>query len=138
MLDMSSLEALIYAAGGCIEEGIVYGAGSAPNWTNAVLCVCAALCNDPCVARGSTAEYLRTATARMCGREPATWALVAAGVIWQADRWVQLTPDWRAVWRLARIIADRGHPVDVPDLFWEYSRTYGAEIPVAEAGTYSL
>ncbi|KAJ0177159.1 hypothetical protein K1T71_007168 [Dendrolimus kikuchii] len=134
MLEVSSLEELIYAAGGCIEDGIVYGAGGAPKWTSTLLAACAALCSDRSVARGSTMEYLRAATIRMCGEEPAVGALLAAGVVWLVDRWVLLKPEWRAVWRLARIVAERGQAVDVADLYWEYSRQYGAEQPVAEAG----
>lgn len=139
ILDMPSLETLIYAAGGCIREGTVYGPGDAPQWTNAMLAACAALCADRSVARGSTKEYLASATRFLCGEEPPLQLLAAAGVVaaGAAERHVRLTPAWRALWRLALILHERhaaNGALDSMELYMEYMRRHGSEYPIAESG----
>lgn len=135
VLDAPSLEALVYAAGGCTERGVVR-AGGAARWAGAALCACAVLSADRSVARGSTEEYFVSAFRALAGAEPDVPALAAAGVLHAAERRVRVTAAWRAVWRVAQILADREPDCPLPamEIFLEFMKRYGPSFPHAELG----
>ncbi|XP_013199732.2 meiosis regulator and mRNA stability factor 1 [Amyelois transitella] len=134
VLDMSSLEMLVYAAGGCIEGGVARGAGSAPRWASAALAACAALSADRSVARGSTEEYFTSAFRRMRSAEPDVGCLVASGVVEVCDRRIRLTPAWRIVWRLAQVFAERTTPMLANEVLAEYTKRFEPVFPNSELG----
>ncbi|KAI5651763.1 OST-HTH/LOTUS domain-containing protein [Phthorimaea operculella] len=123
VLDVTSLEAMVYASGGCVEEGIVKPPGDSARWASAALAACAVLAADRSVARGSTQEYFESAFRRLRGSDPETRNMEAAGIIEICDRRVQLTNAWRVVWRLATLLADRT-PRALDTLLHEYITRY--------------
>lgn len=129
-LEAASLELLVYAAGGAVENGVALGAGSAPRWATAALAACAVLSADRSVARGSSREYFTAAFRRLRSAEPDTGRLAAAGVIARTGGRLLLTPAWRAVWRLALVLADTG-PLSLLELASEYANRY--EEPESES-----
>lgn len=134
MLDVDSVEALVYAAGGCVENGVVLAPGAAPAWSGALLAACAVLCGDRSVARGSTHEYFTAAFRRLRNSDPDLRRLAAAGVLSVVqDARLQLASAWRTVWRLAQILADR-LSLSAEDLFVEYARRYEPVFPEGESG----
>ncbi|CAB3253482.1 unnamed protein product [Arctia plantaginis] len=135
MLEAESIEALVYAAGGCVEKGAVSAPGCAPAWASALLAACAALSGDRSVARGSTQEYFGAAFRRLQRAEPDLRRLLAAGVLFVVqDARLQLSAAWRTVWRLAQILAERP-PMPNDELFLEYARRYEPVFPGGESGT---
>ncbi|XP_059045300.1 meiosis regulator and mRNA stability factor 1-like [Achroia grisella] len=138
MLDVTSLELLVYAAGGCLQNGIVVGPGAAPSWATAMLAACAVLSADRSVARGSTDEYFASAFRRMRIPEPDVRHLAAAGVVETSDRRIRLTPTWRTVWRLAQLLADCNSPTTVNDILAQYMHRYESVFPCADLGVWSL
>lgn len=134
MLEAESVEALVYAAGGCVERGVVSAPGLAPAWASALLAACAALCGDRSVARGSTHEYFCAAYRRLQRAEPDLRRLVAARVLFVVqDARLQLSAAWRTVWRLAQLLADRP-PLPVDELFRDYARRFEPVFPGGESG----
>ncbi|CAH0579062.1 unnamed protein product [Chrysodeixis includens] len=129
MLEAESLEGLVYAAGGCVENGVVVPPGGSPAWAASLLAACAVLCSDRSVARGSTFEYFAAAYRRLRGSEPELRRLAAAGVLQAAGQRLVLSPVWRAVWRLAQLLADCPAPATAEDLFVEYARRYEPLFP---------
>ncbi|XP_072932051.1 meiosis regulator and mRNA stability factor 1 isoform X2 [Epargyreus clarus] len=125
MLEVTSLEALVYAIGGCVDNGMVHSPGDSPHWANAALSACAVLSNDRSVARGSTEEYFVTAFRRLCNMEPNLQELVTAGVVEISDRHVRVSPTWRTVWRIAQILADFPGSLSAMEIFVEYTKRYG-------------
>ncbi|XP_053608030.1 meiosis regulator and mRNA stability factor 1 isoform X2 [Plodia interpunctella] len=134
VLDVSSVEQLVYAAGGCVDRGVALSAGAAPRWASAALAAAAALAADRSVARGSTEEYFTSAFRRMRTVEPAVSALAAAGVVELCERRIRLTPAWRTVWRLAQILAERAEPMLADDVLAEYTKRFEPVFPSAELG----
>ncbi|XP_075973435.1 meiosis regulator and mRNA stability factor 1-like protein isoform X2 [Anticarsia gemmatalis] len=135
MLDAESVEGLVYAAGGCVENGAVMAPGTSPAWSCALLAACAALSGDRSVARGSTHEYFSAAFRRLRSCEPDLRRLAAAGVLAVVqDARLQLANTWRTVWRLAQILADKA-PMTTEDVFVEYARRYEPVFPGGESGT---
>lgn len=134
MLDADSLEGLVYAAGGCVENNVVVGPGGSPAWATSLLCACAVLCGDRSVARGSTLEYFTAAYRRVSGAAPEMARLAAAGVLVAGEARVALAPAWRAVWRLAQLLADRAAPLATDKLFMEYARLYEPVFPGVDPG----
>lgn len=139
VLEASTLEGLVYAAGGCVERGVVRVEAVA-RWASAALLACAVLSADRSVARGSTEEYFVSAFRSLCGAEPDVPGLVAAGVLMSADRRLRVTPTWRAVWRVAQILSEREAECPLPavEIFVEYMKRYGPSFPNAELGEYLL
>lgn len=138
MLDVDSVEALIYAAGGCIENGIVMAPGTYPSWSGDLLAACTVLCADRSVARGSTSEYFCAAFRRLRNGEPDLRKIIAAGVVSVVqDSHLQLSNTWRTVWRLAQILSEKT-PMATDDLFIEYARRYEPVFPGGETGTDSV
>lgn len=133
MLDMRSLEELVYAAGGCIENGVVIPPGSAWRWTVAALSACVALCADRSVARGSTLDYFTATYRRITSAQPDISRLVAAGVIRIEDSRVVLSSSWRKVFRIAQILAEK-NPAAAIDLFLEYTKRYEPVFPGTDSG----
>ncbi|KAJ8728094.1 hypothetical protein PYW08_016479 [Mythimna loreyi] len=129
MLDADSLEGLVYAAGGCVENNVVIPPGGSPSWAASLLCACAVLCGDRSVARGSTLEYFTAAYRALRGAAPEMARLAAAGVFVAGDARVALAPAWRTVWRLAQLLAEHATPVSADKLFLEYARLYEAVFP---------
>lgn len=134
MLEASTLEELIYAAGGHIEGGMVLAPGNAYRWAGAALSACASLCGDRSVARGSTHEYFSATYRRFTATHPDLPQLVAAGIIRIEDTRVILVPAWRTVWRLAQILADKGVPLTAMELYIEYSSRFELVLPGTEPG----
>ncbi|XP_050346256.1 meiosis regulator and mRNA stability factor 1 [Nymphalis io] len=132
ILDMSSIEALVYAAGGFVEGGIVQLTEDASHWASAALAACAVLSADRSVARGSTEEYFVTAFRSLCGADPDLNSLTASGVLEICERQVCLTANWRTVWRIAQILSDRSGPLPVMEIVIEYSKRYGLSFLNAE------
>lgn len=137
MLSASTLEGLVYAAGGCVEAGTVVGPGAAPHWASGALLACAALSADRSIARASTEEYFAAACRRL-GAELELRRLALAGVLvvdeTGRERRVRLAAPWRVVWRLAQIIADRGQPLAPLDILVDYTRKYEPVFPAADTG----
>ncbi|XP_026725031.1 meiosis regulator and mRNA stability factor 1 isoform X2 [Trichoplusia ni] len=129
MLEAESLEGLVYAAGGCVENGVVVPPGGSPAWAASLLAACAVLCSDRSVARGSTFEYFAAAYRRLRGAEPELRRLAAAGVLQAAGQRLLLAPAWRALWRLAQLLAERASPATAEELFVEYARRYEPLFP---------
>ncbi|XP_049868975.1 meiosis regulator and mRNA stability factor 1 isoform X2 [Pectinophora gossypiella] len=123
VLDVSSLEAMVYACGGSVEAGVVRAPGDSPSWASAALAACAVLTADRSVARGSTQEYFESAFRRLRGSDPELHNLEAAGVVEVCDRRVLLSATWRGVWRVASILADRV-PRTAAEILHEYSRRH--------------
>uniref|UniRef100_A0A2A4JHD7 Meiosis regulator and mRNA stability factor 1 n=1 Tax=Heliothis virescens TaxID=7102 RepID=A0A2A4JHD7_HELVI len=134
MLDADTLEGLVYAAGGCVENNLVVAPGGSPVWAASLLAACAVLCGDRSVARGSTLEYFTAAYRRIRGMEPELRHLAAAGVLVASDQRLNLSPSWRAVWRLAQLLADSAAPPTADELFVEYSRRYEPVFPGVDPG----
>ncbi|CAH0667451.1 unnamed protein product [Chilo suppressalis] len=134
ILDVSSIEALVYAAGGCIEGGAVRPPGDSPRWSTSILAACAVLSADRSVARGSTEDYFITAYRRLRGTEPDLWNLMNAGVVETSDRCIKLTAPWRAVWRVAQILADATAPLTSMDIYEDYTTRFEPMFPSAELG----
>ncbi|XP_026317722.1 meiosis regulator and mRNA stability factor 1 [Hyposmocoma kahamanoa] len=122
-LGAASLEALVLSAGGCVEAGVVRAPGQAPRWATQALAAAAALIADRSVAKGSTQEYFANAFRRLVGSEPQVAQLAAAEVIEVCDRRVQLTPTWRAVWRVASLLTERT-TATTAEILSEYTRRY--------------
>lgn len=53
LLGADSLEALVLAAGGCVEAGIVRAPGQSPRWASQALAAAAVLVADRSIAKGS-------------------------------------------------------------------------------------
>ncbi|KAM3964554.1 meiosis regulator and mRNA stability factor 1-like protein [Aphomia sociella] len=138
MLDASSLETLVYAAGGCVQAGMVVGPGAAPSWASAALAACAVLTADRSVARGSTDEYFASAFRRLRLPEPDVRNLAAAGVVEVNDRRIRLTPAWRTVWRLAQLLPECGSSLTTGDMLAQYTMRYEPLFPSAELGVVGL
>ncbi|XP_063824866.1 meiosis regulator and mRNA stability factor 1 [Ostrinia nubilalis] len=133
ILEMPTVEALIYAAGGCIEGGIVTGPGESPRWCSSALAACSVLSSDRSVARGSTDDYFISAFRRLRGSDPDIKNLAAAGIIIVADKYIRITPAWRIVWRVAQILGETG-PITSMEMYAEYSSRFGSVFPAAELG----
>ncbi|XP_037293714.1 meiosis regulator and mRNA stability factor 1 [Manduca sexta] len=140
MLEVETLEELVFAAGGCVERGMVLPPGGAPHWAGAVLAACAALAADRSVARGSSPEYFAAACRRL-GADVAPRALRAAGVLsststdasglGSAPR-LRLAPAWRTVWRVAQLLAERN--MSAAEILHEYTQRYDPNFPWPEPG----
>ncbi|KAL0841176.1 hypothetical protein ABMA28_014919 [Loxostege sticticalis] len=133
VLEVPTVEALIYATGGCVEGGIVVAPGESPRWSSAALAACAVLSADRSVARGSTDDYFATAFRRLRSTDPDIKNLAAAGVILVTDRRIRLTPAWRTVWRVAQILAETG-PITSMEIYAEYTTRYEPVFPSADLG----
>lgn len=129
MLEADTLEGLVYAAGGCIENNIVVAPGGSPAWAGCLLTACAVLCGDRSVARGSTLEYFTAAYRRLRGAEPELRRLLAAGVITLSEQRLNVSPEWRVVWRLAQLLTDRATPASPEEIFIEFARRYEPVFP---------
>ncbi|XP_063380744.1 meiosis regulator and mRNA stability factor 1 [Cydia fagiglandana] len=138
VLNASTLEELVYATGGCVENGLVRAPGDAPLWVTSCLAACAVLSADRSVARGSTEEYFSSAFRKLRGCDPDVRRLVLAGVVLADARRVQLTPAWRLVWRVAQILADRPEPMPAMDVFVEYTSRFEPLFPCADLGFESV
>lgn len=136
ILDTDSLEGLVYAAGGCIENKLVVAPGGSPAWAASLLCACAVLCGDRSVARGSTLDYFTAAYRSVRGAAPELARLAAAGVLALGDARVALAPAWRVVWRLAQLLADRSAPASIEEIFMEYAKRYEPIIPGVDPGEH--
>ncbi|CAH2260947.1 jg17721 [Pararge aegeria aegeria] len=132
-LDVSSLEALVFAAGGLVEGGIVYSSDDTSRWASAALAASAVLSSDRSIARGSTVEYFVSAFRTLYGSDPNLIVLTNLGVLETFGRHVRLTATWRTVWRLALIIADRSVSLPVMEIFIEFSNRYGPSFPNTES-----
>ncbi|XP_063896860.1 meiosis regulator and mRNA stability factor 1-like isoform X2 [Helicoverpa armigera] len=137
MLDAETLEGLVYAAGGCVENNLVVAPGGSPVWAASLLAACAVLSADRSIARGSTLEYFTAAYKRLRGFEPDLRHLAAAGVLMASDQRLNLSPAWRAVWRLAQLMSDHA-PATAEELFVEYSRRYEPAFPGVDPGAEGL
>ncbi|XP_047024018.1 meiosis regulator and mRNA stability factor 1 isoform X2 [Helicoverpa armigera] len=137
MLDAETLEGLVYAAGGCVENNLVVAPGGSPVWAASLLAACAVLSADRSIARGSTLEYFTAAYKRVRGFEPDLRHLAAAGVLMASDQRLNLSPAWRAVWRLAQLMSDHA-PATAEELFVEYSRRYEPAFPGVDPGAEGL
>lgn len=133
MLDATTLEGLIVAAGGAVEDGVVRAPGDAPRSVSSALAAVAALSSDRSV-RGSSEEYFVAAYRELAGQEPNMGYLAAAGVVSRANRRVQLTAEWRAVWRVAQILAAQPHPLTAAEIYVEYTKRYEPAFPCVELG----
>lgn len=80
-------------------------------------------------------EYFKSAFRRLVGSEPQVAQLAAAEVIEVCDRRVQLTSDWRAVWRVASLLTDRT-TATTAEILAEYTRLYEPNFCV-DVGQYS-
>ncbi|XP_052759565.1 meiosis regulator and mRNA stability factor 1 [Galleria mellonella] len=138
MLEVPSLEMLVYAAGGCVQNGVVMGPGAVPSWATTALAACAVLSADRSVARGSTDEYFASAFRRMRLPEPNIRHLAAAGVVETSDRRIRLTSAWRTVWRLAQVLADSYGPMTANDMLAQYTKRYEPVFPCVDLGVNSL
>ncbi|XP_045497656.1 meiosis regulator and mRNA stability factor 1 [Colias croceus] len=134
ILEVNSLEALVYAAGGRIEGGVIRMADENCSWVNAALAACAVLSADRSVARGSTEEYFVNAFTQLSGIEPDLKELLSSGVIEISERYVRLSSLWRVVWRVTTILSDRSRPIPAMEIFLEYTKRYGPSFPKAELG----
>lgn len=137
MLDAETFEGLVYAAGGCVENNLVVAPGGSPVWAASLLAACAVLSADRSIARGSTLEYFTAAYKRVRGFEPDLRHLAAAGVLMASDQRLNLSPAWRAVWRLAQLMSDHA-PATAEELFVEYSRRYEPAFPGVDPGAEGL
>ncbi|XP_045535658.1 meiosis regulator and mRNA stability factor 1 [Papilio machaon] len=125
VLDVSTLQELVLAAGGYIERGMAYiTVGDAARLPNCALTACAVLSADMSVARGSTLEYFVSAFRRLRGAEPDLKELESYGVVETSERYVRLTAAWRTVWRLAQILADQPAPLPTQDVVNRYMKRY--------------
>lgn len=79
-------------------------------------------------------EYFKSAFRRLVGSEPQIAQLAAAEVIEVCDRHVQLTSDWRAVWRVASLLNDRT-TATAAEILAEYIRRYEPNLS-ADVGQY--
>lgn len=136
MLDADSLEGLVYAAGGCVENNLVIAPGKSPTWATSLLCACAVLCSDRSVARGSTLDYFTAAYRRLRGVAPEMARLAAAGLFVSGDNRVSLSPAWRAAWRLAQLLADLDGPATAEQLYLEYAKRYEPGFPGLDPGEH--
>ncbi|XP_041977942.1 meiosis regulator and mRNA stability factor 1 isoform X2 [Aricia agestis] len=133
VLEVKTLEAMVYACGGFVQGGIVHMPGESPRWASAALAACAVLSADRSVARGSTEEYFVSAFRALVGAEPDLPELAGAGVLETAGRHVRLSNTWRCVWRVAQMLSERS-PMSSKDIFVEFSKHYGPSFPKAELG----
>lgn len=134
VLNVTTLEELVSAAGGFIEGGVVHMAGDAPRFANSALAACAVLSADRSVARGSTEEYFVSAFRRLRGEEPELRELASSGVIEMSERHVRLTPIWRTIWRVAQILAEQAGAVTAANVFEQYTKRYEPSFPCADMG----
>lgn len=132
-LDTTTLEQWIVAAGGAVEEGMARAPGDAPRSVSAALAAVAALSSDLSV-RGSGEDYFVAAVRESAGSEPDMAYLVAAGVVTRANRRVQLNAAWRAVWRVAQILAAHAQPLTAEEIHAEYIKRYEPAFPSIELG----
>ncbi|XP_034830652.1 meiosis regulator and mRNA stability factor 1 isoform X1 [Maniola hyperantus] len=128
-LDVSTLEALVYAAGGVVEGGTVFSAEDLSRWASSALAACAVLSSDRSIARSSTKEYFVTAFHTVYGTDPNLNVLTELGVLETFGEHVRLTAPWRTVWRLALIVAGRSISLPDTEIFIEYSNRYGPSFP---------
>ncbi|CAK1547136.1 unnamed protein product [Leptosia nina] len=134
MMEVTTLEELVLAAGARIEWGIVYSATDTANWVNMALTACSVLSADRSVSRGSTEEYFVAAFTQLRGLEPEVKKLESSGVIEVSDRFVRLSALWRTVWRVVIILTERRLPIPAMEVFLEYTKRYGPSFPNAELG----
>lgn len=138
ILEKTTIEGLVYAAGGYIEGGIVKIAENTSRCVSEALAACAVLSADRSVARGSTEEYFVTAFRSLCGSDPDLKSLTTSGVLETSERHVCLTPTWRTVWRIVQILSDRSGSLSVMEIFIEYSKRYGSSFSNAELSTEAV
>ncbi|KAL4712272.1 hypothetical protein ACJJTC_004034 [Scirpophaga incertulas] len=129
VLNAPSLEALVYAAGGCIEAGLVQPPGESPRWSTSALAACAVLTADRSISRGSTDDYFITAFKRLRGSEPDISSLIAAGVIEMSGRFVRVSNAWRTVWRVAQILSEKSAPIAPMQICTEYTARFESMFP---------
>ncbi|XP_052740437.1 meiosis regulator and mRNA stability factor 1 [Bicyclus anynana] len=130
-LDVLTLEALVLASGGVIESGVVYAADDTTRWASAALAACAVLSSDRSVARGSMLEYFVSAFHSLYGSEPNVMLLGNLGVLETLGCHVRLAANWRTVWRVAQIIADRSALAGT-EIYMEFLNRYGPSFPNCE------
>lgn len=134
-LEANSIEELVLAAGGYVENNIVRGPGDAPRWVSAALMACSVLTSDRSVtARGSTEDFFNTAFRQRFGSAPNIRHFVSSGVITCADGRVQLSHVWRSVWRVAVILSNSKVPLTPMEIFTQYTNKYEPIFPIDDTG----
>lgn len=131
-LDVSSLEALVYAAGGVVDGGTVHAADDPSRLAGAAMAACAVLSSDRSISRGSTLDYFVGAFRSLHGHDPNVMVLTKFGILETVGRQVCLTAAWRVVWRVAQIIASRSVSLSAMEILIEYTNRYGPPFPKTE------
>lgn len=136
MMEMNSVEALIFAVGGYIENMIVRASGDRPRWVTAALTACAVLSSDRSVAKGSTEEFFINSFKDRFGQLPNLQHLESSGVIVHSDGRIMLSNVWRLVWRVALLLSAHSLPLTYSEILTEYSKRYEPVLPYAEIGEF--
>lgn len=137
MLEVRTIEELIVAAGGYIENLVVRGPGDTPKWVNAALMACAVLSSDKSVAKGSSTEFFTNAFKERFGSPPNIQHLETSGVISQTDGRIVLSNVWRLVWRVGLLLSQNA-PMADNEIYSAYVKRYEPVMPYADIGKLCL